>query len=129
MVQQITQIRRSQDDGRSLMELQINKLKEALEMKDFEYESLKSQMKSEVDQIKTQNQLIENELEHQRKLKDIELTELSRRNKDDMRSALKHMELEKNVEIRQIENRIIKLKKDLANKDLEIEQQAKKVTG
>jgi hypothetical protein len=28
------------------MELQINKLKEALEMKDFEYESLKSQMKS-----------------------------------------------------------------------------------
>jgi predicted RNase H-like nuclease (RuvC/YqgF family) len=46
-----------------------------------------------------------------------------------MRSALKHMELEKNVEIRQIENRIIKLKKDLANKDLEIEQQAKKVTG
>jgi hypothetical protein len=33
------------------------------------------------------------------------------------------------VEIRQIENRIIKLKKDLANKDLEIEQQAKKVTG
>ena len=86
-------------------------------------------MKSESDQIKTQNQLIENELEHQRKLKDIELTELSRRNKDDMRSALKHMELEKNVEIRQIENRIIKLKKDLANKDLEIEQQAKKVTG
>jgi len=27
MVQQITQIRRSQDDGKSLMELQINKLK------------------------------------------------------------------------------------------------------
>lgn len=91
MVQQITQIRRSQDDGKSLMELQINKLKEAIEMRDFEYESLKQQMKSEVDQIKTQNQLLENELEHQRKLKDIELTELTRRNKDDMRSALKHM--------------------------------------
>ena len=73
--------------------------------------------------------MLDNELDHQRKLKDIELNELSRRNKDDMRSALKHLELEKNVEIRQIENRIIKLKKDLANKDLEIEQQAKKVTG
>lgn len=59
-------------------------------------------MKSEVDQVKTQYQLLENELEHQRKLKDIELTELSRRNKDDMRSALKHLELEKNVEIRQV---------------------------
>lgn len=33
------------------------------------------------------------------------------------------------MEIRQYENRIIKLKKDLANKDIEIEQQAKKTTG
>lgn len=46
-----------------------------------------------------------------------------------MRSALKHLQLEKNVQIRQYENRIIKLKKDLANKDVEIEQQAKKTTG
>ncbi len=46
MVQQITQIRRTQDDGRSLMDLQIAKLKEAMEMKDFQYESLKTQMKS-----------------------------------------------------------------------------------
>lgn len=37
MVHQITQIRKSQDDGKNLMELQINKLKQALEMKDFEY--------------------------------------------------------------------------------------------
>ena len=33
------------------------------------------------------------------------------------------------MEIRQFENKIIKLKKDLANKDLEIETQAKKITG
>ena len=46
-----------------------------------------------------------------------------------MRSALKHLELEKNVEIRQYENKIIKLKKGLANKDIELEQQAKKTTG
>ena len=46
-----------------------------------------------------------------------------------MRSALKHLQLEKNVQIRQYENRIVKLKKDLANKDVEIEQQAKKTTG
>jgi predicted nucleic acid-binding Zn-ribbon protein len=46
-----------------------------------------------------------------------------------MRSALKHLELEKNVEIRQFENRIAKLKKDLSNKDMELEQQAKKTTG
>jgi hypothetical protein len=37
--------------------------------------------------------------------------------------------LDKNVEIRQYENKIIKLKKDLTNKDMEIEQQAKKITG
>jgi hypothetical protein len=41
--------------------------------------------------VKTQHQLLENEMEHQRKLKDIELNELSRRSKDDMRSALKHL--------------------------------------
>ena len=35
LVQQITQVRRTQDDGKNLMELQINKLKEAMEMKDF----------------------------------------------------------------------------------------------
>jgi hypothetical protein len=35
MVYQITQVRRAQDDGRSLMDLQISKLKESLEMKDF----------------------------------------------------------------------------------------------
>lgn len=46
-----------------------------------------------------------------------------------MRSALKHLQLEKNVQIRQYENRIIKLKKDLANKDVQIEQQVKKTTG
>ena len=129
MVHHIAQVRKSQDDGKSLMELQINKLKEAIEMKDFEYESLRSQMKSEVEQVKTQHQLLENEMEHQRKLRDIELNEQSRRGKDDMRSALKHLELEKNVEIRQFENRIIKLKKDLTNKDMEIEQQAKKTVG
>ena len=117
MVQQITHIRRSQDDGKNLMDLQINKLKEALEMKDFEYESLKTQSKSEVDQLKTQHQLLESEMEHQRKLKDIELIELSRRGKDDMRYVLKNLELEKNVEIRQIENKVIKYKKDLVNKD------------
>lgn len=33
------------------------------------------------------------------------------------------------MEIRQFENKIIKLKKDLANKDREIETQAKKITG
>ena len=60
MVHQITQIRKSQDDGKNLMDLQINKLKESLEMKDFEYESLKTQLKSEVEQVKTQHQLLEN---------------------------------------------------------------------
>lgn len=91
MVHQITQIRKSQDDARGLMELQINKLKEAIEMKDFEYESLRTQMKSEVEQVRTHSQLLESEMDHQRKLKDIELNELARRNKDDMRSALKHL--------------------------------------
>lgn len=60
-------------------------------MKDFEYESLKTQMKSEIDQLKNQNALYETELEHQRKLKDLEINEISRRSKDDMRSALKHL--------------------------------------
>jgi predicted RNase H-like nuclease (RuvC/YqgF family) len=46
-----------------------------------------------------------------------------------MRSALKHLELEKNVEIRQFENRILKLKKEVANKDMEIEQASKKISG
>jgi predicted RNase H-like nuclease (RuvC/YqgF family) len=54
---------------------------------------------------------------------------MTRRSKDDMRSALKHLELEKNVEIRQYENRILKLKKDVANKDVEIEQFSKKSNG
>ena len=86
-------------------------------------------MKSEIDQLKTQNNLYEAEVEHQRKLKELEINEISRRSKDDMRAALKHLELQKNVEIRQFENRILKLKKDLANKDIEIEQQTKKTTG
>ena len=60
-------------------------------MKDFEYESLKTQMKSEVEQVKTQYALLENEMEHHRKIKELEVNELSRRNKDDMRSALKHL--------------------------------------
>jgi predicted nucleic acid-binding Zn-ribbon protein len=128
-VHQIAQIKRSQDDGKSLMELQISKLRETIEMKDFEYESLKTQMKSETEQLKNQNSLLESEIDHQRKLKDLELNEITRRSRDDMRSALKHLELEKNVEIRQFENRIAKLKKDLSNKDMELEQQAKKTTG
>ena len=48
-------------------------------------------MKSEIDQLKNQNALYETELEHQRKLKDLEINEISRRSKDDMRSALKHL--------------------------------------
>lgn len=40
-------------------------------MKDFEYESLKTQMKSEVDQLTNQYNLLESEMEHQRKLKDL----------------------------------------------------------
>ena len=47
MVQQVAQMKRSQDEAKALMELQISKLKEALELKDFEAESLKAQMKSE----------------------------------------------------------------------------------
>lgn len=73
--------------------------------------------------------MLENEIDHHRKLKDLEINEISRRAKDDMRSALRQLELEKNVEIRQYENRIIKLKKDLTNKDMEIEQFSKKNNG
>lgn len=40
-------------------------------MKDFEYESLKTQMRSEAEQLKNQNSLLENEMDHQRKLKDL----------------------------------------------------------
>lgn len=98
-------------------------------MKDFEYESLKTQLKSQTEQLKTQLNILESQLEHQRKLKQLEINEVSRRSKDDMRSALKHLQLQKNVEIRQYENRIIKLKKDLASKDREIETQSKKTTG
>jgi predicted nucleic acid-binding Zn-ribbon protein len=46
-----------------------------------------------------------------------------------MRSALKQLETQKNVEIRQYENRINKLKKDLNSKDQEIEQHSKKSNG
>jgi hypothetical protein len=54
-------------------------------------------MKSEVEQLKNQNALLESEIDHQRRLKDLEVNELSRRTKDDMRSALRQLELEKNV--------------------------------
>ena len=111
------------------MELQISKLKETVEMKEFEYDSLATQTKGEIEQLKNQNALLESEIEHQRKLKDLELNEMGRRSRDDMRAALKHLELEKNVELRQFENRILKLKKDVASKELELEQQAKKTTG
>lgn len=46
-----------------------------------------------------------------------------------MRAALKHLELEKNVEIRQFENRLLKLRKEVANRDMEIEQFSKKTSG
>ena len=85
------------------MELQISKLKETVEMKEFEYDSLATQTKGEIEQLKNQNALLESEIEHQRKLKDLELNEMGRRGRDDMRAALKHLELEKNVELRQFE--------------------------
>ena len=90
---------------------------------------MKAQMKSEAEQLRSHNSLLENELEHQRKLKDLELNESVRRGRDDMRAALKHLELEKNVEVRQLENRILKLRKEVAGKDLEIEQFSKKNSG
>ena len=40
-------------------------------MKDFEYDSLSTQSKGEIEQLKNQNALLENEIEHQRKLKDL----------------------------------------------------------
>lgn len=55
------------------MDLQICKLREGLEMKDFEYQSLQTQMKSEIEQLKNQNGLLENEIDHHRKLKDLEI--------------------------------------------------------
>lgn len=86
-------------------------------------------MRSEAEQLKNQNSLLENEMDHQRKLKDLEINDMARRQKDDMRSALTHLEQQKNVEIRQYQNRINKLKKDLNTKDLEIEQHSKKTNG
>lgn len=83
------------------MELQISKLRETVELKEFEAESLRAQLKSEVEQLRNQAGLLESELDHQRKLKDLEINEIARRSRDDMRAALKHLELEKNVEIRQ----------------------------
>jgi hypothetical protein len=46
-----------------------------------------------------------------------------------MRAALRQMELEKNVEIKQCENRLAKLRKDLTGKEMEIERLSKKSTG
>lgn len=46
-----------------------------------------------------------------------------------MRAALRQMELEKNVEIKQCENRLAKLRKDLTGKEMEIERLSKKTTG
>ena len=89
----MAQMRKSQEEAKNLMELQITKLKEAVEVKDYEYESLKSQIRSEIEQLKGQNGLFESELEHQRKIKELEVNEIARRSKDDMRSALKHLEL------------------------------------
>jgi hypothetical protein len=40
---------------------------------------------------------LESEIDHQRKLKDLELNEIVRKSRDDMRTALKNLELEKNV--------------------------------
>lgn len=73
--------------------------------------------------------LLESEAEHSRRLKDLELAEVVRRGRDDMRTALRQMELEKNVEIKQCENRLAKLRKDLTGKEMEIERLSKKTTG
>ena len=91
MVRQIAQIKKSQDDGKHLMELQLSKLRESLEMKDFEYESLKTQMNSQVESLRSQFKLQQTELDHQKKLKEMEITEVTRKNKDEMRSALKSL--------------------------------------
>lgn len=82
MVRQIAQIKKSQDDGKHLMELQLSKLRESLEMKDFEYESLKTQMSSQVEILRSQFKLQQTELDHQKKLKEMEITEVTRKNKD-----------------------------------------------
>ncbi len=116
MVQQIAQMRRSQEEARSLMELQISRLRETIELKDFELASQQSQSKSELEQLRSQVALLESEAEHSRRLKDLELAEVVRRGRDDMRAALRQMELEKNVEIKQCENRLAKLRKDLTGK-------------
>ena len=46
-----------------------------------------------------------------------------------MQAALRQLELEKNVEIKQCENRLAKLRKEISGKEIEIEGLSKKSTG
>ena len=69
MTVQIRNLKKSSQDGKEILELQIKKLKENIELKNFEYESLKSQSKSEIEKLRNENGDLRNENKHNAHLK------------------------------------------------------------
>ena len=74
-------------------------MRETIELRDFTIESLKVETKCEIERLKFENKGLENEIEHLRKLKDVEIKELISEHREKMKLQMKEVQREKEIEI------------------------------
>lgn len=77
MATQIRNFKKATDDSKELLELQIKKLKQSIELKNYEYEALKSLSKGQTEKLRSEVEELRNQVKHCNQLKQIELRELN----------------------------------------------------
>ena len=122
---QTMQIKKSGEEGTQIRELQIKKLKETVELREFQIEALNNKVRNQNSKISSENESLKQEIKHFQQLKEIEIKEISSRARDTISSTVKQFERDKAIEISHYESSIKKLKKEINNKNLDIEQLSK----
>lgn len=87
---------------------------------------MKSQSKIENDKLRNENEELKTECKHYKQLKDIEMKEMINTHRENMQTMAKQLERENMIEISKRENKIKKLKQEVIDKNVEIEQAHKK---
>ena len=122
---QTMQIKKSGEEGTQIRELQIKKLKETVELREFQIEALNNKVRNQNSKISSENESLKQEIKHFQQLKEIEIKEISSRARDTISSTVKQFERDKAIEISHYESSMKKLKKEINNKNLDIEQLSK----
>ncbi len=122
---QTMQIKKSGEEGTQIRELQIKKLKETVELREFQIEALNNKVRNQNSKISSENESLKQEIKHFQQLKEIEIKEISSRVRDTISSTVKQFERDKAIEISHYESSMKKLKKEINNKNLDIEQLSK----